>query len=973
MKIFGAILFVALFTDNVQSISDGHSGRRTFLDVWPIVADDSSTATMHPEPTTMAHLTTAGRHSYEVGRVHTQLDSISAWSANKKKRKDPYAPVEAGAATVNDWCNQEAVHDPACKANPVAMTLQEEIDAVMKHFLCMRRPKECEAEPDETSEAKHSHDKPEIEQDGKESEKSGTQKKPSPDVSSSDEDAKEEVPAQNGKTSADAQSAQSSDTEVSSATVTSVDAYSDMLKNKYGDSDKAFKAADKDRNGELSQPEFEGQCRDAGVGTEDCEDLQEGMAGGRSRPLSEQDYKDAVGATPREVSLRMRSKYQSSDDAFEAADADKDNSLSEWELYEQCSLVATVDACKELQRSLGAKGSISKEAYKKWMETGRVPDLRSPGPAAAPVAASPAPAVMGPSPAAGYAAAPYPAKEHVDPEESATKLTGLVDKLGNISQTLEEGGQLDPELKRALGDMIARGKKIAEAVDTAARLGVQGNDKELDSLFEDADAMDEALFKFQTEVHPHGYKWWRYRWEYAFVEANLLNLLICITTVIYAVINYVTSRMSKFRSSVDAEDGSMANLYHSIFTRAMHELNVLGAVALLIWALEECGLFLWIVKFLPATSNIIQIAQPLHNAGPATDQHWPTTDYHVIYTLRSVNMHLFLGMMLYYLLMYHIAIGATCILEQFMRHENPDFYGRFLEQGCASIDFASMSRELKVRAEGVHKILVNKGPLGQVLSRDSTMARVFGHFDIDEDFENFRNYVANHVKYHEGFEELHKLIPTAPMYPYLARKLRNSLESLICIDWHICLLIMVVLVGQSLVHYFLHIAQVELLPITIAFGCLILAFQFIWTRRRVAYVVDKESQASSREEGRTTKELEARESFEKWVLWLQQIVFFFLCFSAARLLFSSFFWSDYFRLSCCMLILFLSLYALIATICALTVPMFLIMLSVPPHVTKNDREEMMAILQTHSDAGFRPDKAKGDASASRCSTDMSVI
>merc|ERR1719454_931770 len=136
------------------------------------------------------------------------------------------------------------------------------------------------------------------------------------------------------------------------------------------------------------------------------------------------------------------------------------------------------------------------------------------------------------------------------------------------------------------------------------------------------------------------------------------------------------------------------------------------------------------------------------------------------------------------------------------------------------------------------------------------MACVFGHFDKDEHYTNFREYVAAHVKHHDGFEDIHALIPDVPLYPYLAKKISLSLESLVFIDWHIALLIQAVLVGQALLHYYLHLAVVELLPITVLVASSILAFQFIWTRRRAAYVVDKANQASSASEGRSDAELE---------------------------------------------------------------------------------------------------------------------
>jgi len=39
--------------------------------------------------------------------------------------------------------------------------------------------------------------------------------------------------------------------------------------------------------------------------------------------------------------------------------------------------------------------------------------------------------------------------------------------------------------------------------------------------------MDNAVKKFEKDVHPHGYKWWRYRYEYTVVESLVLAFSVC--------------------------------------------------------------------------------------------------------------------------------------------------------------------------------------------------------------------------------------------------------------------------------------------------------------------------------------------------------------------------------------------------------------------------------------------------------------
>jgi hypothetical protein len=266
----------------------------------------------------------------------------------------------------------------------------------------------------------------------------------------------------------------------------------------------------------------------------------------------------------------------------------------------------------------------------------------------------------------------------------------------------------------------------------------------------------------------------------------------------------------------------------------------------------------------------------------------------------------------------------------------------------------NFTTEQRERARACHHVFTHKGWIFNALSSDRTFEIIFGHFHRKEDFDTFRRYIAQHVKYHEGFEGIWELIAKTPIYSYLANKLHENLDWMIVIDWRVWLMVQFVLVLQALAHYYLKLAVIELLPINVLIGICILSCQFAWTRRRCAYVVNPDNCVSSEKEGRTSEELEAREFQEKLLLWIQQLNFFFLCLSAARLLLSSFFWKDYFYLSCSMLVLFLVLYAGFLVVGSLTVPMFIIMYSVPPHVTQHDREDMRKFLgrEIHDAAVF---------------------
>lgn len=682
--------------------------------------------------------------------VTHRATSEASWSDKVREHQDPYAPDPPGAATVDAWCDQPEIHDPVCMANPVAMTIDKEIEAVMRHMMCrLKRPGTCGA------------------------------------------------PASN------------------------------------------------------SSPTLAPSTK-------------------RTQATTAQPVAGAV--SERETSPSHR-KHESGE--------------------------------------AGQPGKAGKSSQ-----------------------------------AAGEAdSSTQPAIHDKTAEEAAEKLTGLVEQMDDISTDLDKKGELDPELGRTTREIIETGrdtvvdlKKLADESDVQA-------DRGLDGLVHKAEKLDLSVFKFQTEVHPHGYKWWRFRWEYAFVEANTLNALVFVAMGLYFVLHQLSDSITKLQPKLNTVGTSVASLYCRLCQRGSYELSILAFLAFLLWALEECGLFVYLVEANPVKAGMETVHGGSH-------MHWPTTDRHLIYTLRTVNMHFFIGMLLYLLLMYHVSHGAICILEQFMKHESPDFYTRFVLSGGLPSEFDGKPEEVRRKGEILASLFNNKGFLGKILTSDTTMRLVVGHFDVDADYMHLKHCVAEQLQKPLG--SLHySALPELPIYPYIAMKLQRALEDMIVIDWRVWVMVQVVLVVQALIHYYGHVAVMELLPFSIAFCVVILTCQFVWTRRMASYVVDPKNHFET--------DVVADNSFANWMLWVQQLNFFFLCFSAARLFFSSFFWIDYFSMTCVLAGVFLCLYLVFVLMGSLIVPMFIIMLSVQ-RVTEEDVHDMKMILQMHVDSEVRGEAVSPTAS-----------
>jgi len=75
------------------------------------------------------------------------------------------------------------------------------------------------------------------------------------------------------------------------------------------------------------------------------------------------------------------------------------------------------------------------------------------------------------------------------------------------------------------------------------------NQTALMGLLEWESDMNNAVDKFETEVHPHGFKWWRYRYEYTIIESLVLAfsvmLLYCVMWLLHGVSFFDTHKFHK--------------------------------------------------------------------------------------------------------------------------------------------------------------------------------------------------------------------------------------------------------------------------------------------------------------------------------------------------------------------------------------------------------------------------------------------
>merc|ERR1719387_2925249 len=118
---------------------------------------------------------------------------------------------------------------------------------------------------------------------------------------------------------------------------------------------------------------------------------------------------------------------------------------------------------------------------------------------------------------------------------------------------------------------------------------------ELGHLDDDILQVRRGTIEMDTEVIPGNKKWWRYRWEYCYVESLLLILLAALAMIwegIYnllrARINYLSTKSPFFKAAQHHN-----TLYFNWFVYMTGEFAVLLCVVFTLWVLDHLGLFDW--------------------------------------------------------------------------------------------------------------------------------------------------------------------------------------------------------------------------------------------------------------------------------------------------------------------------------------------------------------------------------------------
>lgn len=416
---------------------------------------------------------------------------------------------------------------------------------------------------------------------------------------------------------------------------------------------------------------------------------------------------------------------------------------------------------------------------------------------------------------------------------------------------------------------------------------------------------------FDTQVTPNEAKWWRFRYEYSYVEALvmlfILPVVMCLSAL-YGRIRKAEQELARFDSLLD----ETATMHISWLNYAAGEMFVGLLVILLIWLLATFGCFDWLVEHVRDDSF-----------------HLPTMPVHYRVMAVNVSMQLGLTLIAYHALVYSIVRASVLKIRKWHEFE----VGILSARGPPEDPTSSM------------------GFAHRRLSRATTLSGDALQFNQMKEY-----FIANMDQYpqiKEKLEEVGGLDSSFPFVDYLSVNVRMYTDYILELKAGFWLAAWLTFLVFMMLHRFAFMAYIRIMSF--------FAFMLVATLLGILYEVYKETSRIDAHQGLSPCELKDQElktavvvSQEQMYSYLLQFQLFFLCYGFVRMTTAPWLWHIYFYNVLFLTCIFVAALVTFIFIFAPLVPSYFCALSIPPNIAEADAEVIVKALKHKMDAVSSP-------------------
>lgn len=477
-------------------------------------------------------------------------------------------------------------------------------------------------------------------------------------------------------------------------------------------------------------------------------------------------------------------------------------------------------------------------------------------------------------------------------------------KKADAEAAAQEAAALEKE-----GD--ADGAKLAKEKFEAAEKELEEDDEQTQAadmevisaaaaVEDDLHQVDAGANKLDTGVHPHGDKWWRYRYEHSYIEALIMICVALLMAFYHQVCRIVREQVKA--ASLKASDELVEveeNVHYDVYTKWLEKCGIEIAVCvftmLTVWIASKTNLWEGIPDIMPSTDIF----------------HLPTTGFEYKILSIDVCVIVLFAIILYLALIFSVVHACAGLIKAV----NDFAFGR----GFGAVQ-ESFNRAFTLR---------------HTLATDIANWKSFFLDNVKLEMQQpdrAKLYEDYKTAYGDDFDSF-------PFSSYLGLNIRLGTSALVRFGSGFWLMIVVTFAGLCVCHRRYHMGYVRIMGCYLTLCFCIMLFMMFYINKNVNTIKD----------GKAIQEpaggLHTSVNTEELVCLVLHYSLFIACYGAARVICQRWMWELHFYP-----VLFVTLMTIVIFLCftflvAPIIPSFCCVMSMPPYLDPENIKQMTQVTK----------------------------
>jgi len=519
------------------------------------------------------------------------------------------------------------------------------------------------------------------------------------------------------------------------------------------------------------------------------------------------------------------------------------------------------------------------------------------------------------------------------------KMRGKVDNLMALDEKAKaRKEEVERKAKEAEEEARKQAKKEGKNPDEAAaeaakRVRAEGDKESQEAEFEtlkaaqevkgDLDEAEGAAKELDTGLHPHGSKWWRYRYEHSYIEALLMIfisfLMLFWSRVMHNLRHYVkvwalpadAAPMTPVEEMDEEVHGTFYVLWLKLFAEQM---MVCTLVFLTVWVLAKTkmiDLFVLVVK-------------------PTEDMHVPHTGEEYRQLAVDICTIFFFAIFCYFSLMLAVAHDTRDLTRALENVDKGSEFAHLATAPSSQMGAAPSLSGARARASGV--------VMGALPRSNSGFVRTQNHFvnKMRDEMLTRQDPVMKEI-----CTLLNNDINVFPLYKYLILNVRMTAAQLLEFSWTMWLPVVASFMCFALLHRFAHIGYVRIM-IGFALLVLFIIVGMAWYTKHMGKMLREDDPPETPKGQQSNNQSMIKASM---ILCAFQFAVFFLCYGVARMICQPWMWNLHFWTVLCLTVVAFIKVILFVTLISPAIPSFCAVMALPPNVDSDNLAVMLHVAR----------------------------